>query len=66
MKEHFTIVVHEERCAYCGACVAVCPSNVVSLLDVTLRFDDEACTGCLRCIVICPLGALEEVDEGCI
>jgi ferredoxin len=60
--DHDTIIVHEVRCAYCGACVAVCPANAISLSDVTLRIDDEACTACLQCIRICPLGALEGPD----
>lgn len=62
--DHGTIIVHEVRCAYCGACVAVCPANVISLSDVTLRIDDEACTACLQCIKICPLGALEGPHGG--
>lgn len=61
--DRHTIIIHEVRCAYCGACVAVCPANVISLSDVTLRIDAEACTACLQCIRICPLGALEGADE---
>ena len=28
------ILINEELCSYCGACVAVCPENIIDLVDV--------------------------------
>ncbi len=52
------IVVDYDRCSYCGACVAVCPPDCITLHDVTLLIDTDLCTRCRRCIPACPTGAL--------
>jgi UDP-glucose 4-epimerase len=64
----------EQACTGCGACLAVCPVQAISLhpasqdknarsLDITrhnaqARIDLERCKGCGRCISTCPAGAL--------
>ena len=52
------IVVDYDHCSYCGACVAVCPPDCITLHDATLLIDTDACTVCRRCIPACPTGAL--------
>ena len=48
-----------DTCSFCGACVGVCPTNVMFLeyndRDIWI---DENCTDCLLCVRVCPVGAL--------
>ncbi len=55
-------VVDRKKCAYCGACVAVCNLDANELVETYLEIK-ENCTGCGVCAKVCPLGALsiEEV-----
>ncbi|MDI9645294.1 MAG: 4Fe-4S binding protein [Archaeoglobales archaeon] len=55
-------VVDRKKCAYCGACVAVCNLDANELVETYLEIK-ENCTGCGACAKVCPLGALsiEEV-----
>jgi ferredoxin len=52
------VAVDYDHCSYCGACVAVCPPDCITLHDATLLIDTRACTLCRRCIPSCPTGAL--------
>jgi len=49
------------RCAYCGACVSVCPVDALDLQETRL-FVSEECIDCNLCLPACPMGAL--VAEG--
>ncbi len=63
-------VVNEAKCIGCGTCVAVCPYNAPSLVDVTVkaeevtyttkksRINPAACKGCGSCAAACPAGAI--------
>ena len=57
------IRVDYDHCSYCGACVAVCPPDSITLHDATLLIEDSSCTRCERCIPVCPTGALTLVDS---
>jgi ferredoxin len=52
------VLVDYDHCSYCGACVAVCPPDCMTLHDTTLVIDHSACARCQRCIPACPTGAL--------
>jgi len=52
------VAVDYDHCSYCGACVAVCPPDCITLHDATLIIDARACTVCRRCLPACPTGAL--------
>ncbi len=56
------VVVDRYRCAYCGACVAVCNFSATELIETFLVVDDEKCTGCRICVKTCPVGALSFVE----
>ena len=56
--DHSRIDVNYDRCSYCGACVAVCPPDCITLHDATLIIQADICTLCRRCIPACPTGAL--------
>jgi len=53
------VSVNRERCGYCGACVSVCPSAALELVQLYLMIDEEKCANCGICVKICPVGALE-------
>jgi MinD superfamily P-loop ATPase len=52
------LVIDQELCCSCGACVAVCPPDALFLEGMTLTVVQDTCTACDRCVVICPVRAL--------
>ncbi len=57
--------INDDRCTGCDACVAVCPTNVLDLVNNksrVLRFQD--CIQCEACMVACPTEALVMFPEG--
>ena len=53
--------VREDRCFGCGACIALCPVNVLTLNERMIYVDEPNCTHCKLCIPSCPVFALELV-----
>ena len=51
------IHIDEELCVYCGACVAVCPENIIDL-NTHLKIDQPKCIDCMKCVKGCPVGVL--------
>lgn len=51
------------RCTGCGACVEVCPTGALTLVEGKAHLDDALCRGCEACIQACPVGALQAVLE---
>ena len=62
MQHEIMIKIDDARCDLCGACVGVCPENVINLSIYKLSIDHNGCTYCRKCIWICPVRALELVD----
>tara|TARA_B100000945_G_scaffold312023_1_gene306015 strand:- start:1456 stop:1662 length:207 start_codon:yes stop_codon:yes gene_type:complete len=56
-------VVDEDKCFGCGACIALCPVNVLDLENRVAVVDEGNCTHCEHCISSCPVFALEIVLE---
>ena len=55
--------VDEDKCFGCGACIALCPVNVLDLVDRMIIVDEEKCTHCELCIPSCPVSALDIVEN---
>ena len=58
-------VIDQSRCIGCEACVAVCPTKVLDLVNhkvVVARFDQ--CVQCEQCANACPTMALVMYREG--
>lgn len=51
------------RCVGCGACIEVCPTSALALVEGKARLDDTLCRGCEACVRACPAGALQPVLE---
>ena len=59
------VVIIEERCTHCGACVGQCLPKALSV-DPAMRevtFNPQLCIACELCIPACPFGAIESVTE---
>ena len=51
-------VVDQDECFGCGACIALCPLDVLSLVDRVIKVDEPKCSHCELCIPSCPVDAL--------
>lgn len=56
--------VNSDRCTGCGACVEVCPTEAIALVDGKARVDEETCIGCGACADECPQNAIQPVVQG--
>jgi len=52
------LAINRYKCCYCGACVGVCPTTALELVETWLEISGD-CTECGLCTRICPVGALE-------
>jgi len=52
-----------EKCVLCGACVAACPVDAISLTDDTLETNKMLCLRCCACTRACPTGARAMLHE---
>ncbi len=58
-------LIEKQKCVSCGGCVAVCPNNVIVLLDEEhLTTNENQCIGCRSCMIFCPMGALKVQGRG--
>jgi len=61
----FRVVVDNEACAACGACLERCHFGALTLGDEGAAVDEGRCVGCGLCASACPQGALRlERREG--
>ena len=47
----------KEACVLCGQCVALCPSEAITMQAGEIRFDENLCVGCCGCLNISPENA---------
>jgi Fe-S-cluster-containing hydrogenase component 2 len=52
------ININLERCSGCGACVEICPTGAVYLVDGKAALDQGLCCDCQDCISACPTEAI--------
>ncbi|MEW5759476.1 MAG: 4Fe-4S binding protein [Candidatus Thermoplasmatota archaeon] len=51
--------IDEEKCMYCGGCIAVCSKDAIKLYASWIFIDENKCTECGKCKNICPVGAVK-------
>ena len=55
---HPHFLVDDDLCYGCGACVALCPTNALSMKGLLAIVEQPQCTYCELCIPSCPVDAL--------
>jgi len=63
MATYFLRETDRERCTGCGACVDICPVQVVRMEGDFPAVDQEWCIGCGVCAVPCSFGAVKLVRK---
>lgn len=53
------LLVHQEWCVGCGACVAACPNGAISMQDGKAVTNRDQCTACGKCVDDCNLNLRE-------
>ncbi|NQV51075.1 MAG: 4Fe-4S binding protein [Candidatus Marinimicrobia bacterium] len=56
------IHVKDNKCDFCGTCVAVCPVDAIELREADIKIIHETCIDCDICIWVCPIDVLESRD----
>ena len=56
------IVIDRYKCAYCGACIAVCKFNANELIETFVVIHEDLCNCCMNCVKVCPTNALSVVE----
>jgi NAD-dependent dihydropyrimidine dehydrogenase PreA subunit len=52
------ITIDVERCTGCGACLEVCPTGALYLMEGTATADSALCRECEACLAACPSEAI--------
>ncbi|WP_415812974.1 DUF362 domain-containing protein [Mesobacillus thioparans] len=55
----YEVSLKQEDCTLCEACFAICPSNVFSFVDDSLKLTDHNCSGCGLCSDICKTNSVQ-------
>jgi heterodisulfide reductase subunit A-like polyferredoxin len=63
MATYFLRETDKERCTGCGACVEICPVNVVKMEGDSPVVGKEWCIGCGVCAISCPSSAVKLVRK---
>lgn len=56
------IIIKAEHCTGCGACLEVCPTAAIYLVDGKAVVDGALCQSCEACLVVCPMEAIIPAD----
>ena len=56
------IEVINDKCDFCGACVAVCPVDSIDLYEARIEIK-LTCIDCMLCVWICPVETLAPMEK---
>jgi NAD-dependent dihydropyrimidine dehydrogenase PreA subunit len=60
------ITICTERCTGCAACLEVCPTGALFLVNGKADVDLALCSDCKDCLSACPTGAIVRAEETAI
>ena len=66
-RESGKVAIDAEKCTRCGACVRICPADVLKMEDGQVRVDTDTafgCIGCGHCMMVCPENAVAVTGRG--
>lgn len=56
-------IIDTNYCVACGACVKVCPLQIINIEQgIFANIDYEKCVGCGKCSKICPASVIEIIE----
>ncbi len=50
----YDVVISQDRCSYCGSCIAVCPKGALEPAVDEPSFNRDECANCKLCLRFCP------------
>ena len=56
------IEVINDKCDFCGVCVAVCPVDAIDLFEARIEIK-LTCIDCMLCVWICPVETLAPIEK---
>ncbi|MFQ5648781.1 MAG: 4Fe-4S binding protein [bacterium] len=56
------IGIIEDKCDFCGVCVAVCPVDAIELREARIEILKH-CIDCMLCVWICPVETLVPLEQ---
>ena len=57
------MIVDNNICLHCGACVGTCPSNAIFLQETSTIVFLPGCSECGLCVTVCPVGAIDDDSD---
>ncbi len=56
------VELEPDKCMLCGGCVAVCPTDCITVYEAFMDIDQNDCTNCGSCVTVCPVGAMAVIN----
>ncbi len=53
-------IIDRGKCDLCGECIAICPTNAITITDSTITISPVACINCGACVPVCPKEAIDQ------
>ena len=66
-REAAKVEIDDRTCKRCGQCAGICPAEVLTLREGTLRIRDDSpfgCIACGHCMMVCPEGSIRVTGRG--
>ncbi|SCY33197.1 nitroreductase family protein [Desulfoluna spongiiphila] len=63
MKRPIHVVIDESKCTGCGACVAICPHDTLTLAEGKAVVTGDDSLSCGHCLAVCPTEAITLTDH---
>ena len=57
------INIIEDKCDFCGVCIAVCPPDCIDIREASIKIHNQICIDCDLCVEICPIEVLSSTSN---